>query len=134
MAYRLDVDDLRALFEHVLDGVLFTHPDGRILAANPAACALLRATEAQVCAAGRIALVDATDPRWPLLLAERAQRAALVDLASRDALTGVANRGAFTTALVVDVHEGHSDPAARHRRPCRGRRVRHLAPGRAWTG
>ena len=28
----------RALYEHNPDGVLFTAPDGRVFAANPAAC------------------------------------------------------------------------------------------------
>ena len=31
----------RALYENSPDGVLFTVPDGRVLAANPAACRIL---------------------------------------------------------------------------------------------
>ncbi|MDQ1723865.1 MAG: hypothetical protein QOG52_893 [Frankiaceae bacterium] len=73
MVHTLDAYELRALFEHMLDGVLFTHPDGTILAANPAACSLLHATEEEVCAAGRGALTDPTDERWPALVAERAR-------------------------------------------------------------
>jgi len=39
---------LRALFEHSIDGILLTIPDGQILAANPAACALLGRTESEL--------------------------------------------------------------------------------------
>ena len=42
----LDHEVVQAVFDHILDGVLVTVPDGRILAANPAACAILGALEA----------------------------------------------------------------------------------------
>jgi PAS domain S-box-containing protein len=61
----------RALFEHSPDGVLFTVPDGRVLAANPAACRILARTEAEICALGRQRLVDPTDPRWRAMLVAR---------------------------------------------------------------
>lgn len=61
----------RALYEHSPDGVLFTVPDGRVLAANPAACRILARTEAEICALGRQRLVDPTDPRWQAMLVER---------------------------------------------------------------
>ena len=73
MVAQLDTLELRALFEHVLDGVLFSHPDGSIVAANPAACAMLRGTADQVIAAGRAGLTDPSDPRWSALIAERAR-------------------------------------------------------------
>lgn len=53
-----------ALFEDNVDGVLLTNPDGEIYAANRAACALLRCTEAQVVALGRAGVADVTDLRW----------------------------------------------------------------------
>jgi PAS domain S-box-containing protein len=59
------------LYEHSPDGVLFTVPDGRVLAANPAACRILARTEAEICALGRQRLVDPTDPRWQAMLVER---------------------------------------------------------------
>jgi PAS domain S-box-containing protein len=62
----------RALFDNSLDIILQTKPDGQIEAANAAACSAFQMTEAQVIAAGREGLVDTTDPRLPLLLAERA--------------------------------------------------------------
>ena len=76
-ADRLAPDELlgpkayRALYEHSPDGVLFTVPDGRVLAANPAACRILQRTEAEICALGRQRLADPTDPRWQTMLVER---------------------------------------------------------------
>ena len=61
----------RALYENSPDGVLFTVPDGRVLAANPAACQILGRTEAEICSLGRQGLADLTDERWPRILAAR---------------------------------------------------------------
>jgi PAS domain S-box-containing protein len=51
----------RAVVEHVADGVMLTALDGRILAANPAACALLGRGEDELRAAGRAAVVVADE-------------------------------------------------------------------------
>lgn len=61
----------RTLFEHSLDAVLFTVPDGRILAANPAACRIFRASEEEICRRGRQGFSDERDPRWTAVLEER---------------------------------------------------------------
>lgn len=61
----------RAFFENSLDGILLTVTDGSILAANPAACAMFRMTEDEICAAGRMGLVDLSDPRVEQLIKER---------------------------------------------------------------
>ncbi len=63
----------RALYENSPDGVLFTVPDGTVLAANPAACQILGRTEAEICSLGRQGLADPTDERWAQLVAERAR-------------------------------------------------------------
>jgi diguanylate cyclase (GGDEF)-like protein/PAS domain S-box-containing protein len=63
----------RAIYENSPDGVLFTAPDGRVLAANPAACEILGATEAEICQLGRQGMADQTDERWSSMLAERAR-------------------------------------------------------------
>lgn len=70
---RLGPADYRAIYDHSLDGVLFTSPDGGILAANPAACEILGHTEQEICRLGRQQLMDHEDERWETLLAERAQ-------------------------------------------------------------
>ncbi len=64
--------DYRALYEHSPDAVLFTSPDGRIIACNPAACELLGRSAEEICADGRGAVLDPEDPRWATLLAQRA--------------------------------------------------------------
>jgi len=61
----------RVLFEHNPEGVLFSTPDGRISAANPAACALLDMSGEEICQLGRDGLVDQEDPRWTIAVAER---------------------------------------------------------------
>jgi len=63
--------DFRALFYNVPVAVLIGAPDGRILAANPAACRLLARTEAELCSVGRSALQDSEDLRWAVALAQR---------------------------------------------------------------
>lgn len=61
----------RALYENSPDGVLFTIPDGRVLAANPAACQILGRSEAEIRALGRQGLADPSDERWAQMLGER---------------------------------------------------------------
>jgi PAS domain S-box-containing protein len=51
----------RALFEHIMDAVLLTSPDGSILAANPAACRMFGRTEEELCRIGRNVLVESED-------------------------------------------------------------------------
>lgn len=67
-----DEDFYRSLFEHSMDAVLYTVPDGQILAANPAACNLFNYTEAEICALGRSGLVDIVkSPQLSRMLEER---------------------------------------------------------------
>lgn len=63
----------RWLFQHSLDGILLTKPDGSVLSANPAACELLGRSEAEICAGGRSALVAPEDDRLAAMLEERAR-------------------------------------------------------------
>jgi diguanylate cyclase (GGDEF)-like protein/PAS domain S-box-containing protein len=67
----LDVAQYKAVFEHSIDGVLFTAPDGRVLAANPAACRILGRSEVAMCELGRGGLVVADDPRTRAALEQR---------------------------------------------------------------
>jgi PAS domain S-box-containing protein len=61
------------LFEHSLDAVFLTVPDGSVRAANPAACKMFGMTEEELCRAGRQGLVDTSDPRHAAALEERAR-------------------------------------------------------------
>jgi PAS domain S-box-containing protein len=61
----------RALYDNSPDGVLFTVPDGHVLAANRTACQILGRSEADICALGRQGLADPADGRWVPILAER---------------------------------------------------------------
>ena len=70
-AERLGMAAYHAMFEHTSEGVLFSTPDGRITAANPAAAALLGLGPDDICRLGMAGLVDHEDPRWGLAIAER---------------------------------------------------------------
>jgi diguanylate cyclase (GGDEF)-like protein/PAS domain S-box-containing protein len=59
------------LFDNGMDGVLQTRVDGSILAANPAACGMLELGEDEIRQRGMAGLIDDTDGRWSVLLAER---------------------------------------------------------------
>lgn len=61
----------RQLFECSLEAILFSAPDGRVFAANAAACRLLGMSEQEIIDRGRAGLVDPTDERLPRLLEER---------------------------------------------------------------
>lgn len=61
----------RAIFEHSLDAMFLTRPEGAILAANPAAKVLFGYSEQELCKIGREGLVDTSDPRLGAALAER---------------------------------------------------------------
>ncbi len=64
----------KAVFENSMDAILITNPDGRILAANPAACEMFGMTQIEIISAGRNGLVDTTDKNLPRLLIERKSR------------------------------------------------------------
>ena len=59
------------LFENSLDGIMLTAPDGSILDANPAACRIMGRTREEILQEGRQGLIDASDPRLALMIAER---------------------------------------------------------------
>jgi len=61
------------LFENSLDGLMLTAPDGSILDANPAACRIMGRTREEILLEGRQGLIDASDPRLAVMIAERQQ-------------------------------------------------------------
>ncbi len=71
----------RAVFEHATDGMLFAAADGRIAAANPAACAMLAMTAEELCSLAYDDLIDPEDPRWQLVRAERDRTGSSVGVA-----------------------------------------------------
>lgn len=64
----------RSIFEHSFDAILLTVPDGKILAANPAACKMFGRSEAEICRLGRDGMVDHTDPRLKDALVSRDEK------------------------------------------------------------
>ena len=59
------------LYDNSMDAILITSPDGSIIAANPAACAMFQQTEKEIIRNGRAGVVDSTDPRLRTALEER---------------------------------------------------------------
>ncbi|HOG45202.1 MAG TPA: PAS domain S-box protein [Anaerolineae bacterium] len=68
---RAGEEQYRTIYENSVDGILVSAPDGRIDAANPAACRILGRTEAEIRALGRDGLFDQSDPRLAPALEER---------------------------------------------------------------
>ncbi|WP_052517934.1 PAS domain S-box protein [Archangium violaceum] len=61
----------RAIFDHSMDGVLLTAPDGRIFMANRAATEMFGYTEEELRRLDRRAVVEPSDPRLQAALEER---------------------------------------------------------------
>lgn len=72
-ALRESEEHLRTLVATILDSLLLTTADGRILATNEAACRLFGRTEDELIAAGLASLVDPADPRLAAAMAELAR-------------------------------------------------------------
>ncbi|MDF3077230.1 MAG: multi-sensor signal transduction histidine kinase [Sphingobacteriaceae bacterium] len=64
----------RSFFENSMDATLLTIRDGRVLAANPAACEMFEMNEEEICRVGRDGLVDTSDPALPKLVEERLRK------------------------------------------------------------
>ncbi len=61
----------RLIVDNSGDAILFTHPDGSVYSANPAACRMFGRDEEEICRMGREGVVDPTDPRLAAALEER---------------------------------------------------------------
>ena len=70
-AARANDTRFQLLFEHSLDGVLQTKPDGTIVAANSAACAIFGLSEQHLRDRGRAGVIAADERRLAALLDER---------------------------------------------------------------
>lgn len=71
LALRNSEEHFRQLFETSLECIVQTRPDGQVLNANPAACALFGMSVEELRARGREGLVDPGDTRLQALLDER---------------------------------------------------------------
>lgn len=65
------IEFFQRVFATSLDGILLTSPDGRTFTANPAACAMLGRTEAELRMIGRSAILDTTQPTSASMLETR---------------------------------------------------------------
>ncbi len=93
----------REVFEHSLDAVFFTAPDGRIFAANAAACAMFGYTEAELCALGRQGISDPDDQdRAAALAARRAATGRVRGVLSWRRRDGTTFPGEFSSAVFTD--------------------------------
>jgi diguanylate cyclase (GGDEF)-like protein/PAS domain S-box-containing protein len=136
--------DFEAIFVHSLDGVLLTTPDGRILAANPAACTILGRTEREIVEGGRALLVVSEDPRLARSIEERAatgRARAELQMRRGDGTTFVADVSStiFTTpddeARACVIFRDISDVvAAREHASARVSELEHVAYRDALTG
>ncbi|WP_428329296.1 PAS domain S-box protein [Mucilaginibacter sp.] len=72
-------DDLtyQMCYEHSLDGILLTIPNGNVLAANPAACEIFGMSEDEICASTRSMLFDPQHPNFEKFKVEREQTGAI---------------------------------------------------------
>ena len=66
-------DRYRSLFESSTDAILLTVPDGTILAVNSSTCRMFERTEEEIKQIGRSGIMDTSDPRLSLAIAERNQ-------------------------------------------------------------
>jgi PAS domain S-box-containing protein len=91
-----------SVFDHSFDGILLTSPDGRILAANPAACRMFGRSEEELCRLGRTGIMNINDPR----LAEALEKRELTGRFAGE-LTGLKSDGTvfpveLTTSVFTD--------------------------------
>ncbi|WP_189702513.1 PAS domain S-box protein [Subsaximicrobium wynnwilliamsii] len=88
-----------SLFENSLDAILLTVTDGKILAANPAACTMFGMSEKEICEAGRFGLVDTKDPRLAAALEERQRTGAVKAEVTTIRKNGETFPGEFTSVV-----------------------------------
>ena len=92
----------RLLFETSLDAVVLSDPDGRIFAANPAACKVFGRSEKEICALGRDALVDTSDPRFAQASKERVRKGSFKGEMTFIRSDGSKFEGEVSTAIFKD--------------------------------
>jgi len=91
-----------ALLENALDAVFLTRPDGTILYANPAACALFGYTLDEFRVLGRKAVVDRSDRRFAEALEQRRQTGRFVGILSLVRKDGTRFSAEVSSAIFTD--------------------------------
>lgn len=66
-------EQFRAFFDHSIDAMLITSPDGRVHRANAEACRTFGMTEEEICFSGREGVANPSDPRIRAAIEERAR-------------------------------------------------------------
>ncbi|GCC50482.1 hybrid sensor histidine kinase/response regulator [Chryseotalea sanaruensis] len=94
----------RSFFENSMDGMMLTITDGKILAANPAACAMFNMTEQEICESGRFGLVDLSDPRLMPLIEQRQLTGNARGEVTFQRKDGSKFPGEITSSLFVDAY------------------------------
>ncbi len=69
----------RGLFEHSPEAIFFSVPEGDIIAANPAACAMWGMTEEEILRLGRRGISEVTDEQYRKMAQERRKTGVMVD-------------------------------------------------------
>jgi PAS domain S-box-containing protein len=92
-----------ALLENALDAVFLTRPDGTILYANPAACALFGYTIHEFRLLGRSAVVDPSDPRLAEALKQRRQTGRFVGVLTLVRKDGTRFSAELSSAMFTDI-------------------------------
>lgn len=72
-ALRESEERFRLVFDHSLDAIFLTEPDGRVLSANQAACRMFGRSEKEIIRVGRKGIVDPSDSRLAAALRRRRQ-------------------------------------------------------------
>jgi PAS domain S-box-containing protein len=98
----------RAFFENSMDAIMLTSPDGKTLAANPAACSMFGYSEDELINLGRSGIVDPADDRLSVILAERK-----LNGKAQGELTFIRSNGtrfpAEISSALFKNHEGHEN-------------------------
>jgi len=94
----------RILFNNSLDAILLTDPDGRIHAANTAACHLFGRSEEEIKTGGRNSIIDNRDPRLAEALEERSRTGKFAGVLTFVRKDGSTFPGEVSTVIFQDHH------------------------------
>jgi PAS domain S-box-containing protein len=97
-------EKFRLLYENSMDAILLTHPNGTIIAANPAACVIFGRTEEEITRGGRDCLVDLADPRLLAALQERDRAGRFAGELTFLRKDGTQFPGEVSSSLFIDRH------------------------------